>query len=290
MVRRRLAAGVVSQRFSAGQVADQRPGDQLDHGRQRRALVSAECQHCAAVEHHVGIGRRLTLCIHAPAFGDRLAGAAVQFDVAPGDGAGGKVEHERVLSRPRPAKGNGIGAEHRQTSPGRRYPGMARVARQRDQALCGQLLDLHPQRGKMHAAVDRQCGNTIGSGFLRQQRQPRLERQLRESTPRIHPHDRRCLVDHLRLGRGRHLAGSQGIHTPQNPVQTMGGAAISLAGDHRRRHRLRMGQIKTVVQQDRFGQLTGFDQAQLDHGHLLEQTVQGGLFKASWLDGFGHRG
>jgi hypothetical protein len=60
---------------------------------------------------------------------------------------------------------------------------MARVARQRDQALCGQLLDLHPQRGKMHAAVDRQCGNTIGSGFLRQQRQPRLERQLRESTP-----------------------------------------------------------------------------------------------------------
>ncbi|MNY58356.1 hypothetical protein D3C86_1946850 [compost metagenome] len=49
-----------------------------------------------------------------------------------------------------------------------------------------------------------------------------------------------------------------------------------------------MGQIKTVVQQDRFGQLTGFDQGQSDHGHLLGQTGQSGLSEASWLDGFGH--
>ncbi|MNP12101.1 hypothetical protein D3C76_1043210 [compost metagenome] len=202
MVRRRLAAPVVSQRLGTGQVTNQRPGNQLHHRRQRRTLVPAERQHRTAVEHHVGVGARLALGVDAPTFGNRLAGTPVQFDITPGNRAGGEVEHKRILPRTRPTEGNGIGAEHRQSSSSRRHPGVARITRQCHQTGSRQLLDLHPQRREMYTAVDCQRRNAVGPGFLRQQRQPRLKRQLRKPTAGIHPHNRWRLVDHLWLGIG----------------------------------------------------------------------------------------
>ncbi|MCY1451463.1 hypothetical protein D9M71_683320 [compost metagenome] len=68
----------------------------------------------------------------------------MQFDVTPGDGTGGEVEDIRMLARPRPAEGDGVGAEHRPMPAGRRDPGMAGGERQGHQAGLGQLLDLDP--------------------------------------------------------------------------------------------------------------------------------------------------
>uniref|UniRef100_A0A0N4ZGD2 LigA n=1 Tax=Parastrongyloides trichosuri TaxID=131310 RepID=A0A0N4ZGD2_PARTI len=133
---RRLGAVIKGHRFAAGQIADQRARHQFDHGRQGRALMPAEGQH-GAVQSGARIRRRLTLGVDAPALGDRLAGDVVQRHVPARDGAGGKVEHERVGARTRPAERDGVGAEHRLAAPGRRHPGMAGVARQRHQAGLG---------------------------------------------------------------------------------------------------------------------------------------------------------
>ncbi len=138
----------------------------------------------------------------------------------------------------------------------------------------------------MHAAVNGQRRNSVCPGFLLQQRHTGLESQLREPTRRIDTHDRRGLIDHLRLGIGPHFAGAQRIDAAQNSVQTMGGTAIALASNHRGGYRLGVCSVETVVQQDRFGQRAGFDQGQSDHNQLLGQTVQTGPFQALRLERF----
>lgn len=60
-------AVIPRQRFGAGHIADKRPGQQLNHCRQRRALMAAESQH-RAVQHLCGIGRWLSLTVDSPAF------------------------------------------------------------------------------------------------------------------------------------------------------------------------------------------------------------------------------
>ncbi|MNI14405.1 hypothetical protein D3C73_676660 [compost metagenome] len=248
--------------------------------------MPTEGQHRAGIEHHVGVGARLALRVHAPAFGNGLAGPSMQLDIAPGNRTGSEVEHKGVLARPRPAEGNGVGAKHRLIPTRRRDPGMAGITGERHEAGGGQLFDLDPQCREMHTAIDRQRGNAIGPGLLHQQWQTGLKRQLRKTTGGIDPHNRRRLIDHLRLGIGRNLAGPERIHTTQHPVQAMGSAAIALPGNHRGRHRLGVGQVKTVVQQDRFGQLTSLGQGQSDHNPLLEQTDQPGADGRPRLDRF----
>ena len=289
MVRRGLAARVIGQRLGTGQVADQRPANQLDHRRQRRTLVPTKGEHRATVEHHVRVGARLPLGIHAPAFGDGLAGAPMQLDVAARNRAGGKVEHERVGARTRPAERDGVGAKYRLAAPGRRHPGMAGVARQRHQAGLGQLFDLDPQRRKVHAVVDGQGRDAVAAGLGLQHRHAGLERQLREAASSIHTHDRGRLVDHLRLGRRRHLAGLERVNTADHPVQPMGGAAIALPGDHRGRHGCGVRRVETVVQQDRLCQFMGLGKGQSNHGQLLGQTVHRAPSTGAGLDRFGPR-
>ncbi len=248
--------------------------------------MRAKGQHRAAVEHHIGVGAGLALSIHTPAFGNRLAGPAVQFDLATGDGAGGEIEDKGLLPRAGPAKGNGVGAEHRLMPARRRDPGVARVAGQGHQAGGGELLDLHPECGKVHTAIDRQRGEAIVAGLFHQQRQAGLERQLGKPARRVDPHDGRGLVDHPRFSVGRHLAGLQRADATQHPVQAVGSTAIALTGNHRVGHGLGLGGAETVMQQDRLGQLTGLDQGQSDHKQLLGQTLYPGACGPRWLDRF----
>jgi hypothetical protein len=72
---------IVGQRFLTGHIANQRPGKQFNHRRQRRAFMAAKGQH-RTLQHALGIGRRFPLLIYAPAWRQRGIGTAMQFNLA----------------------------------------------------------------------------------------------------------------------------------------------------------------------------------------------------------------
>ena len=85
----------------------------------------------------------------------------------------------------------------------------------------------------------------------------------------VDPYQRRCLVDHLGLGVGHRLAGLEGAHDAEQAPQTVGLAAVALAGGHGGGDRLGEGFAETGMAQDRGGQLMGLGKGQSGHNGLL---------------------
>lgn len=75
---------------------------------------------------------------------------------------------------------------------------MAGVAGQADKAGVGELFDFRPQRGEVHAVVDRHRRDTVAARLIDQVRQPGLEREQRITALCINADNGRCLIVHLR--------------------------------------------------------------------------------------------
>ncbi|CUY93212.1 Uncharacterised protein [Serratia marcescens] len=179
--------------------------------------MPAEGQHCP-LQHAGGIGGRIARLINAPAFRQRGAGAAMQFDFAARRRAGGHVEQKRRPIRTRPAESDGVGAEQRSRTAGRRHPRVAGRAGQGHQPLFGQRFDVGPQRGEMHAAVDRQRGDAIGAHLLDKDRQSGAVGQQGKRAAGVGAQDGRRLVEQPGHRIGRDLACPQRSHAAQQPV------------------------------------------------------------------------
>ncbi|MCY1374131.1 hypothetical protein D9M69_614480 [compost metagenome] len=107
--------------LSAGQVANERPRNQLDHRRQGRPFMAPECQH-GAIERVLRRCGWLTFRRNAPPQRNRFSCSAVQFDFSARDSAGSEIKNKGVLVFPGPAKGNRIRAEDRTTAASRSNP------------------------------------------------------------------------------------------------------------------------------------------------------------------------
>ena len=266
MIGQPAGTGVDRGRLRTGEIADQRTGEQFDHGRQRRALVTAKGEHGALLQHGAGIVAGRALGIHPPALGQGLACATMQFDFAAGHGAGGEIEDEGRTLGPRPAEGQGIGTEQRATTTGRGDIGLGRIAGQGHQAPGGKGFHLHPERREVHAVVDRQgCQATVARLGV-EQGQPRLEGQRGEAATRIDPDDGRSHVLYRRLGIGHHLAGLERLDDAQQPIDAVGGAVVTLAGDHHGGDGRALRLTETLGREHLFGQVLQVFRGHLGHG------------------------
>jgi hypothetical protein len=133
----------------------------------------------------------------------------------------------------------------------------------------------------MDAAVDRKGGNPTGSGLFDEHRQAALEGELSEATPRIHPDQRWRDAFHDRIGIERDPLLGYRVRADDQPVQSVAGAPIPLAGNDRARHRLDMGGREAMARQNVAGQRLGLVERQLHsvfihaHRHLIETFLNG---------------
>ena len=98
----------------------------------------------------------------------------MQLDLAARRGAGRHINNKWRLILPRPAEGDGVGAEQRTCAARRGDPGVAWRTGQPYQPCLGQRLNIGKQRGKMNAAINCQRRNAIVARLLQQQRQRAL--------------------------------------------------------------------------------------------------------------------
>ena len=244
--------------FEAGHIANQRPGQQFDHGRQGRALVAAKRQHGAFVHHGRGVGARRAGGVNAPAFRQGAATAPVQLDLTAGNGAGGKVKHIRVLAGARPAKRQGVGTKHGALAACRGYPRVAGRHGHTGQTLRREHFHFRPQRREVVTVVDDQGGHAHLARFFDQMLAADFKRQLRKAKPRVYRHDRRRALGNHRHGVAHHLAAAQRGGAYQQTVDAVRMAFVPLAGRDRGGNGLCMRCRQAVVREHAHSQAVHF--------------------------------
>ncbi|MNV58682.1 hypothetical protein D3C71_1510690 [compost metagenome] len=142
--------------------------EQLDHHRQRRALVPAERQQRAALENRLRVRGRLAEAVYAHPFRQAFTLAGGNLHIAMGNGAGGQVEDNRPALGPRCSEGNRVGAEQRPVGTVGHHAGHAVDHAQCHKALFSEGFDIRPQGREMVRVTDRQHRDAGTSGLLHQ--------------------------------------------------------------------------------------------------------------------------